>query len=116
MFATLPESRGGASGGRKKGTPNRYTYRLGRVQQMIRKVVENPNIWHLAREGSTNRSSLAPTLSKYPSLRFSTRKREDGKYDIYVRYTPVEGKPDPALAEALHEWSHREEMAKSRPV
>ena len=53
-----------------KGNPNRYTYRIGAVQQMIREVVQHPNQWVLVREASKNRSSLAPTLQKYKQIRF----------------------------------------------
>lgn len=91
------------------GTPNRYTYRIGVVQQIIRDVVKHPNQWVLVREGSKNRSSLAPTLQKYKQIRFSTRKRVDGLFDIYVMYTPDEhGHADEVLSEALTEWNERE--------
>lgn len=92
--------------------PNRYTYRIGVVQQIIRDVVKHPNQWVLVREASKNRSSLAPTLQKYKQIRFSTRKRTDGLFDIYVMYTPDEhGNPDPILERSLSEWSEREKKA-----
>lgn len=93
----------------KSGNPNRYTYRIGVVQQIIRDVVQHPNQWVLVREGSNNRSSLAPTLQKYDQIRFSTRKRQDGRFDIYVMYTPdANGNPDAVLSKALADWSERE--------
>lgn len=100
-----------------KGNPNRYTYRIGAVQQMIREVVQHPNQWVLVREASKNRSSLAPTLQKYKQIRFSTRKRHDGMFDIYVMYTPdSNGKPDAVLSEALADWERREREAVGRSV
>lgn len=108
-FSTLPESRGGASAKGRKGNPNRYAYRLGVVQQLILDIMEKPNLWCLAREGATNRSSLAPTLGKYKQFSFATRKRdEDGLYNIYVRYTPNEfGEPDEQLANDIRVWKNR---------
>jgi muramidase (phage lysozyme) len=97
----------------RKNNPNRYTYRIGVVQQIIREVVQYPNQWVLVREGSKNRSSLAPTLQKYEQIRFSTRKREDGLFDIYVMYTPDrDGQPNKMLSEALADWELRERNAK----
>ena len=96
----------------RKNNPNRYTYRIGVVQQIIREVVQHPNQWVLVREASKNRSSLAPTLQKYEQIRFSTRKRVDGLFDIYVMYTPdTNGNPDKTLSEALAEWELRERKA-----
>lgn len=95
--------------------PNRYTYRIGVVQQIIREVIQHPNQWSLVREGSKNRSSLAPTLQKYKQIRFSTRKRADGLFDIYAMYTPDKnGNPDKVLEKALAEWDKREQMALGR--
>ena len=99
----------------RKGNPNRYSYKIGAVQQIIRDVVQHPNQWALVREGSKNRSSLAPTLQKYKQIRFSTRKREDGLFDIYVMYTPDQnGKPDAILAQSLADWEKREREAVER--
>lgn len=95
--------------------PNRYTYRIGVVQQIIREVVQHPNQWTLVREGSKNRSSLAPTLQKYKQIRFSTRKRPDGLFNIYAMYTPDKhGNPDKVLEKALAEWDEREKKALGR--
>lgn len=99
----------------RKNNPNRYTYRIGAVQQIIRDVVKHPNQWVLVREASKNRSSLAPTLQKYKQIRFSTRKRADGLFDIYVMYTPDKnGNPDTVLATALADWEAREAKAMGR--
>lgn len=117
-YRTLPEPSEPRSDGSKRSTksdatnPNRYTYRIGVVQQIIRELVKTPNQWSLVREASKNRSTLAPTLQKYKQIRFATRKRNDGLFDIYAMYTPDEnGQPDEVLADALAEWSEREKKA-----
>jgi hypothetical protein len=99
----------------RKGNPNRYAYKVGKVQRLIQQVVQHPNQWVLARQGASNRSSLAPTLSKYPQIKFSTRKQDDGTFDIYVRYTPnTNGTPDDVLAQALADWKRKDEVAIKR--
>lgn len=99
----------------RKGNPNRYAYTIGRVQKMVRELVQKPNVWHIARAGATNRSSLAPTLSKYPQIHVSTRKVGEGKYDIYVCYVPnADGSMDTVLADDIASWADRDRLNAER--
>ena len=99
----------------RKGNPNRYAYTIGRVQQMVRELVKTPNQWFIARQGATNRSSLAPTLSKYRQIRVSTRKTGDKVYDIYVCYIPNEdGSMDENLANDIASWAERDTLNAER--
>lgn len=99
----------------RKGNPNRYAYTVGRVQKMVRELVKTPNQWFLARKDATNRSSLAPTLSKYPQIHVATRKTADKTYDIYVCYVPNEdGSMDDVLANDIASWIEREELSAER--
>lgn len=101
--------------GNNKGT-NRYTYRVGVVQQVIREVVKHPNKWVLARRDSANRSSLAPTLSKYKQLRWRSRKNDNGLFDIWVSYTPnPDGSMDGLLDADIQSWNAREVEGRDRP-
>lgn len=99
----------------RKGNPNRYAYTVGRVQQMVRELVKTPNQWFLARQGATNRSSLAPTLSKYRQISVATRKTGEKVYDIYVCYVPnADGSMDENLANDILSWSERDNMNAER--
>ena len=98
------------------GGTNRYSYRVGVVQQTIREVVKHPNKWVLARQDSNNRSSLAPTLSKYKQLRWRSRKNDKGLYDIWVCYTPnPDGSMDALLDADIQAWNAREVIGRERP-
>lgn len=99
----------------RKGNPNRYAYTVGRVQKMVRELVKTPNQWFVARKDATNRSSLAPTLSKYPQIHVATRKTGDKLYDIYVCYVPNEdGSMDSVLANDIASWADRETVGAER--
>jgi|LauGreDrversion4_2_1035121.scaffolds.fasta_scaffold869252_2 hypothetical protein len=95
---------------------NRYSYRIGVVQQVIREVVKHPNKWVLGRQDSNNRSSLAPTLSRYKQLRWRSRKNEKGLFDIWVCYTPnPDGSMDAMLDADIQSWNAREVIGRDRP-
>jgi len=99
----------------RKGNPNRYAYSIGRVQKMVRELVKTPNQWFIARKGATNRSSLAPTLSKYPQIHVATRKTGEKQYDIYVCYVPnADGSMDSVLANDIASWAERDELLTAR--
>jgi len=108
-------SRVGSTG--RKGNPNRYAYTVGRVQKMVRELVKTPNQWFLARKDATNRSSLAPTLSKYPQIHVATRKTAPKTYNIYVCYVPNEdGGMDNILADDIASWAVREQLSVERMI
>jgi len=72
--------------------------------------------WVLGRQDSNNRSSLAPTLSRYKQLRWRSRKNEKGLFDIWVCYTPnPDGSMDAMLDADIQSWNAREVIGRDRP-
>ena len=98
------------------GGINRYTYRVGVVQKIVREVVRHPNKWVLARRDCKNRSTLAPTLARYKQIRWQSRKNDNGLFDIWVSYTPnPDGSMDGLLDADIQSWNSREVEGRDRP-